>query len=310
MRRELAALAVLIAAPLAAVAGGGTQVLPAIIDAPPEARVAFAGGVELRSRVPGFGGFSAIEVSEDGARFVALSDTAQWLEGRLMRRDGRLVDVEIDRFAPLRGPDGGRAAPVERDSEGLAIPAPDLSGERLVSFERDHRIGAFAGGDAPETEAWRLPDWRGYGTNNGFEGLAVRPDGAILALREADADETSQEAEWLFPDGGSRPARMPREEGFIATGADFGPDGLLYVVDRGFGLFSGFETRLRRLRVEGDALTDEEELLRVDAAQGADNAEGVAAWRDPDGRIRLTVVTDDNYNMIQRTLVLEFVVGD
>ncbi len=311
MRARLAALLAL--GLMAGDASGGGERLTvrrAEVTMPASSRLDFMGGIELRSSIPVFGGLSGIELSADGARYVAVSDSGRWAEGRLVRDRGRLTGATLDALIAMRGPDGGREPPSQRDAEGLAIAAPDLSGERLVSFERDHRISAFAAAAAPERLLWSRREWSRFPINNGFEALALRQDGVLLALQEADRGKGLQAAIWLTPDGAVRPALMPRQKGLIATGADFGPDGRLYVVDRGLSVFGGFSMRIRRLTVRGDALIGEEELLRLPGAWGADNAEGIAAWRDADGRIRVTVVTDDNYNLLQRTLLLEFALRD
>ena len=39
-----------------------------------------------------------------------------------------------------------------------------------------------------------------------------------------------------------------------------------------------------------------------------DNLEGLSVWRDAQNRIRLTMISDDNFRMIQRTQFVEYVV--
>ncbi|TYO85419.1 esterase-like activity of phytase family protein [Oceanicella actignis] len=315
MRRKAAlALALGLAGAAGACALGGAEgesARPVELRLDAGARAVFAGGIELRSSRPTFGGLSGIEVSADGRRFVAVSDAGRWVEGALERgANERLTGWRLEILAGMLGPDGARAAYSERDAEGLDIAAPDLSGPRLVSFERDHRIARFAGPRAPEELLWSLRAWSRMPINNGFEALARRPDGALLAIQEADAGPGRQAAQLLFPDGRVLPLALPREKGLIITGADFGPDGRLYVVDRGLSFWRGFHMRLRRLTLEGARVIAEEELARISGVMGADNAEGISIWRDGAGRLRALVATDDNFNMLQRTLLLEFILPE
>lgn len=54
-----------------------------------------------------------------------------------------------------------------------------------------------------------------------------------------------------------------------------------------------------------DALGNETELFRSSIFQ-FDNLEGLAVWRDDTGAIRLTMVSDDNFNPLQTTQLVEF----
>ena len=37
-----------------------------------------------------------------------------------------------------------------------------------------------------------------------------------------------------------------------------------------------------------------------------ENLEGLAVWRDPEGRLRLTMVADDNFNLFLRNQIVEY----
>ena len=41
-----------------------------------------------------------------------------------------------------------------------------------------------------------------------------------------------------------------------------------------------------------------------------DNLEGLAVWRDDSGAIRLTMISDDNFNLLQRTELVEYAVPE
>ncbi len=113
------------------------------------AEASYLGTYVWTVRDPHFGGFSGLEVSDDGTRFVALSDRAWIVDGVFERTDGVIAGV---RAGPLVQLDNGSGAPLDEeraDSEGLAI-APD--GERFISFEGVARIRTETGpdgGDCP-----------------------------------------------------------------------------------------------------------------------------------------------------------------
>lgn len=87
-------------------------------------------------------------------------------------------------------------------------------------------------------------------------------------------------------------------------GADFDTEGNLYLLERAFTGF-GFKSRVRRFFLDDDAVTAEETLLETAILQH-DNLEGLSVWKDADGDIRLTMISDDNFNDFQRTEFVEY----
>jgi hypothetical protein len=47
-------------------------------------------------------------------------------------------------------------------------------------------------------------------------------------------------------------------------------------------------------------------IFQADDRAQIDNMEGLAVHRDAQGRTILTLISDDNYSILQRTLLLEF----
>ena len=87
------------------------------------------------------------------------------------------------------------------------------------------------------------------------------------------------------------------------------PDGDLLLLERKFGWTSGLSVRLRRLRLSEigtGALVDGSVLFEADLGYEIDNMEGLSVHRGPDGETVLTLVSDDNFSIIQRTLLLQF----
>ncbi|NBR51900.1 MAG: hypothetical protein EBT91_00245 [Rhodobacteraceae bacterium] len=98
---------------------------------------------------------------------------------------------------------------------------------------------------------------------------------------------------------------LSRDGPFLITGADVGPDGYRYILERDF-VGVGFRSRIRRMDLADGAT----ETLMVSAPWEYDNLEGISAWRDGEGRLRLTTVSDNNFLAIQKTEFVEFVVTD
>ncbi len=257
---------------------------------------------------PRFGGFSGLELAGDGVALVAISDRGRVLRGRILRdAAGRMTGLRMDDLAPLVPQSPGAWARWEVDSEGLAI-APD--GTAYVSFEGMHRVLRFDDLTGPATALPRHPDFRGMTNNASLEALAIGPDGALYTLPERSGRLDRPFPIYRFRDGTwTQPFALPRRDDFLPVGADFGPDGLFYLLERRFSLIRGFASRVRRFRLSDTGLTGEELLFESRPGQYYD-LEGLAVWRDQAGRIRLTMIADDNFNFLQSTEVVEYVVGD
>jgi hypothetical protein len=67
--------------------------------------------------------------------------------------------------------------------------------------------------------------------------------------------------------------------------------------------------RLRRIplaSLKDGALVDGPVLAAADMGYQIDNMEGIGVHRTPGGETVLTLVSDDNFSPIQRTLLLQF----
>jgi hypothetical protein len=269
-----------------------------------EPRAEHIGSWTWETGVPGLYGFSAIELSQDGTRFTVMGDGAQIVRGLVHREDGRIDGLRQWKFTTLHNTQGAALDEPDRDSEGLAI-APD--GTAYVSFERRHRVWSYPDIEGP---ARPLPLHRAFGSfpdNAGLESLAVDQDGTLYALPERSGGLTEPFPVFRYKDGTwDVPFTIGRRGEFLPVGADFGPDGLFYLLERRFlGVF-GLQSRVRRFAIDGDTIGQEQTLFET-LPRTHDNLEGLAVWRDEDGFIRLTMISDDNGRApLQRTEFVEY----
>ncbi|MDO5612611.1 MAG: esterase-like activity of phytase family protein [Paracoccus sp. (in: a-proteobacteria)] len=255
-------------------------------------------------RVPGdtdFGGFSGIELTADGTGFHAVTDRAHLYWGTIQRNDnGQITGFSITGRTHLTDSRGNPLPPGRLgDSEGIAI-APD--GTIWISFEGLDRIAAYA---TPQSRATRIPPPRALADlriNSGMEALAIAPNGAIIAVpeRSGHPDRPFPVLRWQN-DAWDVPFTIPRRGRFLPTGADIGPDGRLYLLERDFRGLLGFSSRIRRFNLDG---TGEQVLLETRPLQ-YDNLEGISVWNDGTA-LRLTLIADDNFNILQRTEIVEY----
>ncbi len=279
-------------------------------------RLTFLGGLEVSSPDGDFGSLSGLDFAPDG-RLHAVTDRGHWVSARLDERDRVPLGLSGGKIGPLRDTDGRVAKrKVDADAEGLRI-VPSNPTRALVSFEQIHTVRAYdldAGPDGVPTRV-ALPGFvRGLRGNQGLEAIAVAPDdgplrGAVVVLAERSLDNHRRHRGFVL--GGPRAGAfaLARSDGFDVTDAVFLPDGDLLVLERRFSYARGLAVRLRAVR--GDTIrpgrtVDGEVLLTAASGFQIDNLEGLAVRVTDDGRTLVTLVSDDNHSMLQRTLLLQF----
>ena len=280
-----------------------TAILTALwLAVPAQTEVALIGSYTWTSDNPLFGGFSAIEMLDDGNSFVAVSDRGSFITGTIERTDGQITGIIPGPLIPMTGPGGRALTRPESDSEGLAI-APD--GTIYVSFEWMHGIRRFDTVDAPGSELMTTPAFDWMQNNASLEALAIGNDGALYTIPERSGAANQPFPVYRLKDGiWDQPFDIPRRGAFLVAGADIGPDGRLYILERDF-VGIGFRNRVRRFDLAGGS----EEVLLETRARQHDNLEGISVWRDAWG-LRLTMISDDNFVLFQRTELVEYRLTD
>lgn len=289
--------------------GPALQLIVALALAPPaiaaeEPRARYLGSFDWDIDAPWFGGFSGLELADDGRRMMALSDRGMLLTARIARINGQISDIVPDRNQPLKSARGTALDSQTVDSEGLVL-APD--GTVFISFERMQKVARYESPDGPAQFLNQPRAFRRMRSNGSLEALAMDNDGRLLTLPENGVDPQGMIPVFRW-DGRhwSTPFSVPARGRFLPVGADIGPDGRLYLLERDVGLF-GFRSRLRRWDLMATELRNEQTLFETRTGTH-DNLEGLAVWRDADGVLRATMIADDNFSFFQRTEIVEYAI--
>jgi hypothetical protein len=257
----------------------------------------YAGGIAFGSRdTDELHGLSDLEVAGTD-RLIAVGDFGALLEARLIfDADGRLAGLADARMARLRDEDGTLPSDkTDVDAEGLAL-LP--GGDRLVSFERRHRILLYpAGGGAPRRVP--APD-EAFPANGGMEAIAADPEAggdAYLVGAEVSGSIWSCRAAAACIQG----ARVEKPEEFGLVAMRRLPRGQSAYLLRAYD-------EVRGVRVSLQIVDAGKIVAHMDVAAplSVDNFEGLGVVQRPDGGFRFYLISDDNASASQRTLLLAF----
>ncbi len=256
----------------------------------------YAGGLWLTSKqTDRFRELSDIVVTGQD-RLTAVGDGGVLFNARLVFDAARRLIAVLDTsLAPLIGEDGRPLTGSRADAEGLAILG---NGDRLVSFERDHRIWLYpAAGGTPHAVPSPVAN---FPSNFGMEAIAANPGaGPDAYVVGEEMTGKTWTCRLTLPCVEGRMLEKPGEFGLVAMN-HLGEDTEVYLL-RAYDPFRGNRITLQIFR--STTLVAQMDLA---PPLTVDNFEGLASVPSPNGGIRFYLMSDDNGASSQRTLLLAF----
>jgi hypothetical protein len=283
---------------------------PVLLDAsnPSRRRVGaltFLGGWHLTSNARVFGGISALDV--DNNRMTAVSDIGAIIRFRL-GQFGAVGDADLKSVPKGCGPVVRKS---DNDTESLAHDAArqtwwiGMEWRNIICrTNADFSKGAYV--TPPSIARWRK--------KKGPETLLRLADGRFLTIAEKARDDDPVRPAVLFDRDPNDPAAIATKlgyrppDGFDPTDAAQLPDGRILVLNRRFALNSLFTAVLVILDPSAMNANDTMSgrmIARFEPPVISDNFEGLSVTTE-NGRPVIWIVSDDNYERWQRTLLLKF----
>jgi hypothetical protein len=258
----------------------------------------FLAAWRLTSNDRRFGGISAMKV--EGGAVLAFSDSGWMIRFPL---PGARAAMKARIGALPQGP-GSPRRKAARDIESMWTDGR----EAWIGFERLNQLWRF------ERPSWRagahaapaaMRDWP---DNRGPEAMVRLADGRFLVLAEGlgrGGPALLFAGDPAAAGTGVETLRYRPPPGYRATDAALLPDGRVIVLNRRFAVLEGVTAKLVRLRRQGQALVVDEELADFRPPVTTDNMEALSVTREA-GRTIVWIASDDNYNPLQRTLLMKF----
>lgn len=270
----------------------------------------FVRGWRLTSRNSNFGGFSALAYRGDG-RFLLVGDNGEWARLTL-GADGSVSDVTI---AALPTPPRSPKRKAFTDAEALVL--DPITGKLWIALEGINQVWRIDAGLTRVESRRRSPALYRWPANRGPEAMVRLADGRTILFSEGeDRNDFGTEA-LVYTDDPAVPAKPPtlfyyddEGKGQVSDAAPL-PDGRILLVHRKLGLDPLFTTIL--------AIVDPADIGKGRVVRSVaigrvpeplhENYEGAAVAVE-DGRTILWLVSDDNFNRWQRSLLLKFELVD
>lgn len=281
----------------------------------------YMGGLKITSTTSHFGGISGFEVSRDGRQLLGISDSSRWW----------IADIEYDQEDRLVGLKNGRMAKlksIKDQKESFAQDAEAVTAVAgagyVVSFESPHSLQYFQA-QKPDHYASLLtadaqkisfaPDLpESYATlpaNQGIEALTTLADGRMLAFSENTVPhgERTLAQGWLIGHGKITDLSYDINPAYRPTDMATLPNGDILVLERHFSIAQGMAARLTRLpamAIKTGEIIKGELIAELAFPLNMDNMEALAVRQNAQGEIFVYIMSDDNYNRMQRNLLMMF----
>lgn len=260
----------------------------------------------------GFSELSDLAYDQSANRLYMVSD-----EGKLFVFDA-FFSKKIEKLKPvsatiLRKKNGKKFKKWRRDSEGLSFGS---KGGLLISFEGEPKLGLF-GYDGKQIKKYPLPkpikNEKNYRSKNkSLEAMARHPRYGALMVAEWPLKKDHKKHQTIYSLSGKKwHFRAEPEPRSSTTAIEVMDDGNLLVLERSFtDYLDPFVITLKKVYLEGcrqNSLCRSEMLVKMNSHKGwdVDNFEGLARV----GKNRYLMISDDNNNFFQRTLLIYFEVG-
>ena len=269
----------------------------------------FERGWHLVSPHSRFGGFSAIARTRPD-QFLLIGDNGHAARLTL----GAHGAVSSVRIGALPTVDGQPARKSMADTEAMFV--DPANGKTWLALEGVNQIWRLDSGLSKIESRRKLPGSH-WPSNRGPEAMARLADGRTVVFSE-DADDDSRGREALIYTGdpaapGPDPTRFfydSRGKGLVSDAAAL-PDGRILLVHRRLGFDPVFTTIVAIVDpadIRKDAVVRSRTIGRVPVPL-AENYEGAAVSVEQ-GRTWLWLVADNNFNVWQRSLLLQFELVD
>ncbi|TDX24658.1 hypothetical protein DFO67_12146 [Modicisalibacter xianhensis] len=252
------------------------------------------------------GGLSDLAWDADEQLLYLISDRGWLHRTRPVFEGNELAGLEPLKTYVLRDAEGHALGEKAADAEALIVQRGNngVRGDSalLIGFERDHRLQRFYPNGTPAGQPLYFRGLRGAEDNRGAEALGRHPRHGVIVGLESPPSGMPEKTTRLFAMDTGQEWTYPLAEasGSALTALDRYGDGLL-ALERAFAPPAPLVISLREVQLNADGTASAHTLVRLSTGEGwrLDNFEGLTRLGDN----RYLMVSDDNFSLIQETLL-------
>lgn len=282
-------------------------------------KLIYRGGVELTSEDKNFGGFSGLVLGHLGKKIIIVSDRGRWFGGQVVYHNGKITGLKhmlYDRLTQTSGKN--LRGKNNKDAESITtLKSHKLQDGILVAFEREEKLYAYKVKGTkvlPGARAYPLPPEIRNGPHNQELETVIRfhkgkLKNTVLLFSENHRDDKNNIKGWLLKNKIFHPLSIKPYGNFYITDAAILPNGDVLILERAVSPFTGWSMQIRMVKshtIKKAAILDGPVLLQASQFMMIDNMEGISVHKNEDGRVIISLISDNNFKKFQRTLLHQF----
>ena len=271
-------------------------------------KLKFVSGIELTSNNLDFGGLSGLIINEDKS-LIAVGDQGIWLTAKIKDDGkGKLVEIINGRIGHLKNNTNNPLYKLGKsytDAESIE----SYNNKFVVSFERNHRILIFNDIFSNSEIFYDGIKYLDLPDNGGIEAMAPLKNNSIFLLSENLVHPDDKIAGFLLKDNKLKKINVKKNGSFKPTDMSSLPDGDILLLERSFSPVRGASARISIIQyeeLEPNAVILPLILDTLKPPMFVDNFEGISILKHSDGGYYIFILSDDNFNFLQKTLLYQF----
>ena len=271
-------------------------------------KLKFVSGIEIKSNHPDFGGLSGLIINEDKS-LISVGDQGIWLTGKIkIDENGKLVEIINGRLGHLKGNENNPLYKLGKSYTDAESIEP-YNNKFVVSFERKHRILIFNDIFLHSEIFYDRIKYLDLPDNGGIEAMAPLKNNSIFLLSENLIHPDDKIAGYLLSDNKLKKVYVKKNGSFKPTDMSNLPDGNILLLERSFSPVRGVSARISVIKYED--LKPNSVILpfildTLKPPMVVDNFEGISFLKLNDGGYYIFILSDDNFNFLQKTLLYQF----
>lgn len=271
-------------------------------------KLKFVSGIEIKSNHPDFGGLSGLIINEDKS-LIAVGDQGIWLTGKIkIDENGKLVEIINGRLGHLKGNENNPLYKLGKSYTDAESIEP-YNNKFVVSFERKHRILIFNDIFLHSEIFYDRIKYLDLPDNGGIEAMAPLKNNSIFLLSENLIHPDDKIAGYLLSDNKLKKVYVKKNGSFKPTDMSNLPDGNILLLERSFSPVRGVSARISVIKYEDlkpNSVILPFTLDTLKPPMVVDNFEGISFLKLNDGGYYIFILSDDNFNFLQKTLLYQF----